>query len=75
MSQIAFPTSKTVCLNESNGIFLEIKVEISYFRALGHKEKASLVDALGISEVAGLGVRVKLSDSGRGGPERTELRS
>lgn len=56
MSQVAFPSSKTIHPNENNGLLLEDKGEISYLRTLGHQERASLVDALGISEVAGLGV-------------------
>lgn len=75
MSQVAFPASKTIYPSENNGIFLEVKGEISYLRTLGHQERASLLDTLGISEVAGLGVREELSDSGRGGPERVEVKS
>ena len=75
MNPIAFPTSKMIHLHESNRIFLEVKGEISYLRALGHQERASQAEALGINEVAGLRVRVELADSGRGSSERVEVRS
>ena len=57
-NQIAFPTSKTIGLNQSKGISLAVKGEISYSKALGHQERASLVGALCIREAAGLGVIV-----------------
>lgn len=64
MTQIAFPTTRTIWL-QSKEVFLEVKGEINYFRALGHQEGASLLDVLGIGEVAGQSVRAELSDSGR----------
>lgn len=70
MNQIAFPTSKTTSLNKSKDIFLKVKGHNNYLRVLGHREQAHWVlqVSYNISEVAGLGVKVELSGSGKSGP-------
>lgn len=73
MNQIAFPTSKTTSLNKSKDIFLKVKGQNNYLRVLGHREsKLAGCFRYHISEVAGLGVKVELSDSGKSGPEMVE---